>query len=338
MTSSTSSTSNASTSLAHANKGFRTSCLNCRRRKIRCDSQRPACTACLSSIVYGDCEYAAEGGTLTQTQCLEEQIALLESRIQRLEDPTNPEGAVFLTDPYAPHIASGPSQLRPDKLSAPARDNLIQIALQHRTEIGFFLDPKRFLGTLTTSDTNGRPLKALMSAVLLWGSHLSEINDSKRYEVKYRARAVRDTAQGLASGHPQAVMHSIQAEILLAHYFYRQSRFVEGKYHASVTVSLALSAKLHKIRSIDGPSDVPNATSLPPPPDAVEEGERINGFWTVFMLNKSWAAADDSPSPFQCTFSPEARIDVPWPLEIENFQIPSIQNDVHRPQVLGAST
>ncbi len=192
----------------------------------------------------------------------------------------------------------------------------VQAVLQNSAEIGFFLHPHRFIHSLSSSHPHGRPLIALMSCILLWGSHLYASNGVNRHESTILARALRDTAQGLASGHPQAVMHCIQAEVLLSHYFYRQSRFVEAKYHTSTAVSITLSAQLHKTRSADAPSHAP---ALPPPADAVEEGERINGFWTVFILSSCWSAVDGSPSPFPYPSSPEARVDVPWPLDIGSY-------------------
>ncbi|KAF9018505.1 hypothetical protein BDZ89DRAFT_1044453 [Hymenopellis radicata] len=337
------------TSSSTTNKppSFRGACLNCRRRKIvspsfigeppgpkltipvmqKCDGKKPICTPCTSSVSYGDCEYPERGG-LTRTQALEEQIAMLESRIQQLEDPGILKAALLLLSRMRSNfkwiqlkVSLSFQIFRADKtqgLTDSSMDyTLIQTALQNSNEIGFFLNISRFYGALSAPEPSVRPLDALMNAILLWGSHLSDITGTNAYEPNFLALAVRDAAQGLASGHPQAVMHSIQAEVLLSHYFYRQSRFLEGKYHASIAVSLVLSSHLHKIQSVDEPLDV---TSLPPPTDAVDEGERINGFWTVFILSNCWAAVEGSPSPFQFTSSsPEARIDLPWPLEIESY-------------------
>ncbi|KAF8869889.1 hypothetical protein CPB85DRAFT_775827, partial [Mucidula mucida] len=249
---------------------------------------------------------------------LEEQIAILESRIQQLEDPGNPERGITLTRPYASQVPVDTSQTVTEGLpESSSYFSLIQTALRYSSDIGFFLGISRFYGSLYAQDPGVRPLDALVNSILLWGSHLSDASDTNAYESNFLALAVRDAAQGLASGHPQAVMHCIQAEVLLSHYFHRQSRSLEGKYHACVAVSLVLSSRLHKIRSADASSDI---TSLPPPLDAVDEGQRINGFWTVFILSNCWAAIEGSPSPFQFTSSsPEARIDLPWPLDIGSY-------------------
>ncbi|KAF9018608.1 hypothetical protein BDZ89DRAFT_1073731 [Hymenopellis radicata] len=293
-----SSRTKGSSSSGRATPARGNTCLNCRQAALflKCDGQRPVCRPCSTSVSYGDCEYPELGGGMTRTQALEEQIAILESRIQQLEDPGNPGGAILLAQPYASSAGSdlvvneGVSEL----------STVVQAVLQNSTEIGFFLHPSRFIHSLSSPHQHGRPLVALMSCILLWGSHLYA---SKGVNT-ILARALRDTAQGLASGHPQAVMHCIQAE----------RAFVEAKYHTSAAVSIALGAQLHKT---DAPS---HALALPPPADTVEEGERINGFWTVFILSSCWSAVDGSPSPFPYPSSPDARVDVPWPLDIESYQ------------------
>lgn len=47
---------------------------------------------------FRDCEYADVG--VTRTQLLEEQIAILESKIQELEQPGRSNPSVLLTQPY----------------------------------------------------------------------------------------------------------------------------------------------------------------------------------------------------------------------------------------------
>ncbi|PBK95983.1 hypothetical protein ARMGADRAFT_755933 [Armillaria gallica] len=74
----------------------------------------------------------------------------------------------------------------------------------------------------------------------------------------------------------------------------------------TIAVSLVLSARLHKIRSVEGGGP----SALSPPTDYIEEGERIKAFWTVFILDNCWTTADGSPSNFLCT-SPHSRIDLP---------------------------
>lgn len=102
-------------------------------------------------------------------------------------------------------------------------------------------------------------------------------------------------------------------------YYLTLGRPVEGIYHSSAAVSLAISAGLHLIRSSQltpQPYFGVLETPFPPPADALEEGERINAFWTVVIVNNYWVAAHGSPSAIPYHDTP---IDTPWPLELQNY-------------------
>lgn len=169
-----------------------------------------------------------------------------------------------------------------------------------------------------------RPSPALLSTVYLWGVHLSQVEAFTAHEQVFVSRALHQTANALASVHPHKVIHGIQAEVLLALYFFRAGRFLEGNYHASAAVSLTVSARLHKLRSVhrtNASADVLGAMStvLPPPADGIEEGERITGFWTVYTLNTCWSAAFRMP-PNVAFDAPGEQIDTPWPLELDQYE------------------
>jgi hypothetical protein len=103
--------------------------------------------------------------------------------------------------------------------------------------------------------------------------------------------------------------------VLLAHYFLRNARALEGRYHTSAAVATALSAGLNLVR---GRSRPPTAETLPPSSDAMEEGERIGAFWRVLTLNNCWAGVDGAPS--NVTYGPNGlTIDTPWPLEARDY-------------------
>lgn len=133
------------------------------------------------------------------------------------------------------------------------------------------------------------------------------------------------TGQG-TRGHD--VLYVIQAEVLLANYFFFSGRFLEGRYHCGAAVSLALSCRLNLIGSsndsgtgleIGGPVEFP-AFSLPPPEDAIQEGERINAFWSVYMLDKGWAVALNSNSSISDEGPGRTEIHTPWPAPMEAYE------------------
>lgn len=187
--------------------------------------------------------------------------------------------------------------------------------LHNATCFGFFLDTQAFHDAVASS--NGRSLPpVLLNVMYLWGVHLSKDERITAYEPAFLAHALRSTAGSLTGTHPRTVLHSAQASVLLAHYFIRNARFLEGKYHTSAAVSIALSAGLHRIRAPPGSGGfTPTAETLPPPKDALEEGERINAFWSVLTLNNCWST-DGSPSN---VVYGGLKIDTPWPLEVRDY-------------------
>ncbi|KAJ7839986.1 Zn(2)-Cys(6) binuclear cluster domain-containing protein [Mycena olivaceomarginata] len=326
-------------------------CVNCR---FKCDAVRPKCGQCRRSIGFQDCEYAEQGPT--RTEILEEQISILEARIEELEKPMDLRSALVLQNPYtgegrsaprpafsrsgsslhlqSPQLSSGPST--PLTASAPFSEGippadlhaLIQSFLQHSSQFGFFLNVHNFQEA--AAGRNGiRPTAVLLDVVNLWAVHLSGSNELRVYEASYLSRALRTSVDALSGTHRHnTILHTIQAEVLLSHYFLRNTRFLEGKYHISAAVSLVISSGLHRIRSADsyaagGPLG-PAFRRLPPPRDAFEENERINGFWTVLnheqLLVILRTTADGSPSNLSYTV-PDARIDTPWPLDIDDADL-----------------
>lgn len=181
------------------------------------------------------------------------------------------------------------------------------------------MDLTRFTAAIMGGNQSISP--ALRDTVYLWGAHLSTSPNISVFHTTFASRALQSTAQALSGPHSRKVVQLIQAEVLLAHYFFRNARILEGKYHTSAAVSLVLSAGLHKIRSPESQAVVPLLgldSILEPPLDAVEEGERINAFWTVLILNNCWTTADGSPSNLSYG-APGSRIDTPWPLDITTY-------------------
>ncbi|KAJ6510891.1 Zn(2)-Cys(6) binuclear cluster domain-containing protein [Mycena sanguinolenta] len=323
-------------------------CINCRRRKIKCDGERPKCGPCSRSIGFQDCEYGEDGPT--RTQILEEQIKILEARIEELEKPKELRTGLALQNPYsgerrssslpalsrggsAVHLpvthsehssrTSSPLSIRSEGTAPVDLESLIHNFLHHASQFGFFLHVERFREAIL-GKSGQRPAAGLLDVVYLWAIHLSGSEELLTDEAGYLSRALRTAADALSATHAKTVLHSIQAEVLLANYFLRNTRFLEGKYHLSAAVSLVISSGLHRIRSGDsaalgGPLG-PAFHALMPPQDAIDECERINALWTVLTMNNCWTTADGSPSNISYTDS-QARIDTPWPLDIDALDL-----------------
>lgn len=194
--------------------------------------------------------------------------------------------------------------------------------MPHAVQFGFFLNCTRFEGGALLPypiGSHARPSPALLSAVYLWGVRLSCPEEARSsYEARHLSSALHHAANALASDHPDKIIHGIQAEVLLCVYFFTRGRILEGKYHLSAAVSLVLGSRLHQQRSSGSPSvqmnllGVSNPLSAPPR-DQIEEGERINAFWTVYTLNNIWGIASGCHS--NAVFEgPGLQIDTPWPL------------------------
>ncbi|KAF7360101.1 Zn(2)-C6 fungal-type domain-containing protein [Mycena venus] len=329
------------------NKGK--ACFNCRLRKVKCDGKKPICTPCARFLGGGmhDCEYTETG--MAQSQVLEEQISIVESRIQELEKPKETRTTIGLHNPYQSTHRQGSSDSRFDgfypglRTSQPPPNLMLEVFsfadkiddlnlnnfklpsvdlfrtllngfLRHASQIGFFLSPKMF-DSLSEGVSPGQIASpALLDAINLWGAHLSR---SDTFPVSnLLSSALRSVASNLSNDRrPSIILQTIQAEMLLAQYFFRQARILEGKYHATAAVSLALSSGFHKIRSGDARNLVrPTIDSPPSAATPLEEGERINAFWTVLTLNNTWLAADGSPRDVSY-----AVVDTPWPLDIHTY-------------------
>ncbi|KAL0564943.1 hypothetical protein V5O48_017092 [Marasmius crinis-equi] len=92
--------------------------------------------------------------------------------------------------------------------------------------------------------------------------------------------------------HPKALVQTIQAQVLLANYFFLEDRTLKGKYHLGMAVSLVSSARLYTYAS-------------------VEDGEKVNAFWMVYSMHSVW----DPPG----SAVEERKIDVPWPTDEQSI-------------------
>lgn len=184
--------------------------------------------------------------------------------------------------------------------------------------LSFFLHIPRFLQAVQHRDPAARQSRlppALLNAVYLWGARISTTATVHAHEATFLQRA--NNALASASRGPQhSILYIIQAEVLLALYHFSLSRTLEGRYHYSAASALCLSCGLHK--NIENISSSTQYTALPQPADLVEAGERLRAFWSVYIIDKSWAIAVDSPAHFNG--SDAATVDVSWPLEMSDYE------------------
>ena len=172
-----------------------------------------------------------------------------------------------------------------------------------------------------------RPTPGLLHTVYLFGTHILQSESSHTQEAPLLTRAVQYVATDLLGSHPDKIIHTLQAEVLLAYYFLHKGLLLEAKYRTGSAVSLALGAGLHKIRSsnITSPSTIRIAQDqpypLPPARNGLEEAERINGFWAVLTLHKFITVALESPAHVCGALeAPGMQIDTPWPIDMSHYE------------------
>ncbi|KAK7024742.1 fungal-trans domain-containing protein [Favolaschia claudopus] len=271
-------------------------CTNCRRRKVKCDEQRPKCGPCSRSLAFQDCEYDDAGPS--RIQMLEEQISILEARIHELENPSSPSDTVFLRNPFTrsqeespassheqsmvsiqnPSEATGFGSAALDlSLSNVSNSALIPVAelgrlmhsflYHHSSHFGLFLNVQSLEESLM-GRTEPRPTAALIDVVALLAISLSDSGPefTSIYESIYLSRALRTSVEALSPGahqqHRNSIIHAIQAEVLLSYYFLKNSRILEAKYHISAAVSLVLCSHLHRLGSAHSDVDPPSTVNL----------------------------------------------------------------------------
>lgn len=205
----------------------------------------------------------------------------------------------------------------------------------HAVRLGFVLHIPSFIsGLAQQSGSPARPHQALLDVVGLWGIRLAQSQrpEFAAHEPSAIARALASIPAALGSPDPRHRVQVVQAEVLLALFFFCEGRLLEGRYHATAAMSAALSGRLHQIGYPES-ADPRGATSrggsrmvvpgsnidMPPPRDTIELGERINVFWTAFALDRCWSVALGCPPSLLDERTPSLHISSPLPRRMEDY-------------------
>ncbi|KAJ3769329.1 hypothetical protein FB446DRAFT_847790 [Lentinula raphanica] len=304
-----------------------TACINCRQRKIVSSIYRDSLPSFIPLLPYPS--DAMENVLASVDQLLREEIAILETRLQQLEHPSDPSPSLTLQPAGS---SSGSRSHAPLNISLNMRQALFHSFLPYSFEFGFFLDHSRFAASIVSSSSQDQPFPSILSACQLFGAYLSPVNELSALQPAFLTQALYDTSTGLSRDPvhlARSILHSVQAEVLLAQYLFINGRALEGKYRISNAVSMVLGAGFHKIRATDAYAFHGRAGThlISPPMSPEEEGERINALWQVVILNACWTAADGSPSNIAYEV-PESRIDAPWPLDSGSYSQTSFPESV----------
>ncbi|KAJ7647001.1 hypothetical protein FB45DRAFT_998309 [Roridomyces roridus] len=314
-----------------------TACLFCRKRKVKCDGGRPACRRCHEMGRAEDCEYN-DPQARSENEHLESSIARLEARIRQLGGtlPTSPE--VILHEPHLEGQPLGsfsfsswsiqrPHQAPPTRLQVTLSDGwwrtpipppnvtkiLIEFFARHASQFGFFLNGPRIVKSVFSPDARRPIFPRLLNGILLFGINLSGSPALQAHENVFLARVQQSSTLSNAV-QPYHIVQNIQAEALLAQYFLRQGRFLEAMHHINAAASLSIGCGL---RRLNGHHSERNAYPLPSTRDAVEQGERVNAFWSIMAAHKVFSVMMQWPSSVSDIL--DEQVDLPWPLDMEVY-------------------
>ncbi|KAL0579334.1 hypothetical protein V5O48_002667 [Marasmius crinis-equi] len=343
-------------------------CLCCRLHKIKCDAVKPVCGPCVRAPKEDECSYTDHP---TRTKILEQSVARLQARVRELEGSgssnsnSSSEGELvepvdisqtMAVPPYPSNFGSSDSLFIPStegsqdlfsagfdaisleilpEPSSSVIETLLDTFLPNSTHFGFFLHLERFRASallpLPFGDP-GRPAPALLSVTYLWGIHLSQDALYKSYESIFLQRALNNIS---TEADYSRIIHTIQAQVLIAVYFFRTNRFLEADIHINSAISLCLSSGLHKLRSCRPFTPTVlgvfggREAYLTAPQDLIEEGERISAFWTVFSIHRNLGVALGMASgSFGILEDPDTQIDTPWPMGMEDYERGSYIPDI----------
>ncbi|KAJ7637429.1 hypothetical protein B0H17DRAFT_1149481 [Mycena rosella] len=283
----------------------RVACMNCRTKcdYQKCDSSRPTCTQCRlrPPRAWAPCAYPDVISPERQQTPAEmlETIRTLTERVEELELvlPSDPS-KIYLNHPYLTPVSSGtPDPADLDTPSIPEATHFF----------GLPEPPPNTIVCLVDTFTNN------FSGDALFFLDLTAFRRAQYTPDTFLLCCLQNLGQGLdeITARPKLALEVIQAELLLSLYYMHAAQPIQGRYHISAAVTIALGARFHLIGSRGN-----TATHSPQFPlralwalDATEEGVSINALWAVVILNNYWVAVDGGAS---CIHG--VTIETPWPL------------------------
>ncbi|KAJ7622155.1 hypothetical protein FB45DRAFT_1090837 [Roridomyces roridus] len=270
-------------------------CINCRKRKIKCDGQRPVCTRCLRNPakMRSPCHFDTpepgiqdpalpmEGMPATELDLLCALPGDGRGELEVLEMPAMPEAFPSPVDIFFRRCATTPY---------------------------FFLDATRPRYSVDNScllehhGWGNCRLPALRSAIFLLGSILANVLIDNPYTSDTLLECLLQTVAAPGEGPPDfgSLFELLQTEILLSLYYLYAADPQEGWYHCATAVSLALQIRTHL-------DQVPSTGR--------QAQEYRNALLSVVIIRAHWIVAYGPPAPSAWRSDLEESIDVKKLLE-----------------------
>lgn len=224
----------------------------------------------------------------------------------------------------------------------------MDIFLSHRRQCACEIPVERFLQAVQ-GPVRDRPHPCFLNAIYMLACWFSYPHDLRSFERIFLQRARESLVTAISSG--DKLLNYIQGAALLSLYHYGGGNMLEGYNQICAGAQIAMVCGLHQIPSAVYRDAAPSeelytATSstwvgnfrrtpflLSPPRDAIELGERIHTFWSIWILDTSGCATHGLPSMFEPERE-ETRITTPLPVPLEYYSNVSFVSGVTHSQIL----
>nr|XP_018260194.1 uncharacterized protein I303_07111 [Kwoniella dejecticola CBS 10117]OBR82352.1 hypothetical protein I303_07111 [Kwoniella dejecticola CBS 10117] len=186
-----------------------------------------------------------------------------------------------------------------------ARDHLLDLFFSGMRLFGQEFHVPRFMASLTLP-ANKRPHPCLLYTMYTLASRISDSPPIRHLEQHFYKIASSQLEQSI--GMADRLLDATRASTLLAIYKFSKARYHEGWMMTGQAARLAISCGLHQIpSSVYKPPTGPNVNAdlagmmrhrsfvLPPPKDAIDLGERIWCFWSIYITDRCGSISTQWP-------------------------------------------
>ncbi|TFK34879.1 hypothetical protein BDQ12DRAFT_761049 [Crucibulum laeve] len=209
-------------------------------------------------------------------------------------------------------VPFSPYESRPDwepsqPLPSDTHTFLLGTFMAHRHQCCFYSDMNRF--NMPLHQQGDQPHPALMNAIYLLACHFARSPLCSQLEEMFLTQTLQEIT--LCLHNSDQLVDVIQASCLLATYYFFNGRPLEGYRHSFSAARLAVGLGLHQIRPPDGFTFSGMV--------GTEIADRISAFWQVFMVDKSWTAANGLISALPEEKAASLRILTPLPTAFDEL-------------------
>ncbi|WWC92908.1 uncharacterized protein L201_007870 [Kwoniella dendrophila CBS 6074] len=207
-----------------------------------------------------------------------------------------------------------------------ARDHLLDLFFSGMRLFGQEIHVPRFMASLTLP-AHKRPHPCLLYTMYTVASRISDSPPIRQLETHFYKIASSQLEESI--GMADRLMDATRASTILAVYKFSKARYHEGWMMTGQAARLAVSCGLHQITSsVYKPSILPNINTdlvgimrhrsyvLPPPKDAIDLGERIWCFWSIYVTDRCGSISTQWPPAIS-----DATITTPFPRPLHEYEL-----------------